>query len=382
MDTIRGHVDRHAGQNSQSLAVVATGRSPLTYEGLGRHIRYVGEQLAAEGVEASDRVASLLPPGAEAAVAIVAIAANAAYTPLNPAWSEHELGQQLKALRAKVLIVPDGWRSPVLAVAASLNMRILRLHAQADVAAGLFSLTGDGGAHPDDQPAATRTKAPAPDDIALLLFTSGTSAQPKLVPLTHRNLCVSAWNIHTVLGLTQADRCLGVMPLFHIHGISGLLASLVSCGSYISMEGFSADAFFGNLEEFRPSWYSASPTVHRTVLDQIHLHAGDPRQSSLRFIRSASAPMPAQLILDVETAFGVPFVEAYGMTEAGPQIASNRLPPFQRKPGSVGKAAGPDIAIMDESGAVLAAGENGEVAIRGPNVMHDDQGSTFGSTAP
>lgn len=372
MDTIRDHVDRHAGQNSQSSALVAARRSPLTYEGLGRHIRYVGERLAAEGVETSDRVASLLPPGAEAAVAIVAIAANAAYTPLNPAWSEHELGQQLNALRAKVLIVPDGWRSPVLAVAASLNMRILRLHAKADAAAGLFSLTGDGGA--DDQPAATRKKAPAPDDIALLLFTSGTSAQAKLVPLTHRNLCVSARNIHTVLGLTQADRCLGVMPLFHIHGISGLLASLVSGGSYISMEGFSADAFFGNLEEFRPSWYSASPTVHRTVLDQIHLHAGDPRQSSLRFIRSASAPMPAQLILDVETAFGVPFVEAYGMTEAGPQIASNRLPPFQRKPGSVGKAAGPDIAIMDESGAVLAAGENGEVAIRGPGVMHGYDG--------
>ncbi|RVB78743.1 MULTISPECIES: non-ribosomal peptide synthetase [unclassified Mesorhizobium] len=365
MDTIRGHVDRHAGHNPQSVAVLAAGRPPLTYEGLGRQIHYVGEKLALEAVGPTGRVALILPEGAEAAVAIVAVAANAACAPLNPAWPASELEAQLSALGAQVLIVPHGWESPLLALAASLNIRILQLVSQPDAAAGTFSLTAAGRGHRGDQPLA------APDDAALLLFTSGTSARPKLVPLTHRNLCVSARNICSAVDLRHTDRCLGMMPLFHIHGISSLLSSLVCGGSYISVEGFSADRFFSCLSDLKPTWYTASPAMHRTILDQIRLCREDPRQSGLRFIRSASAPMPPQLIADIESAFGVPFVEAYGMTEAAPQIASNRLPPFERKPGSVGKAAGPEIAIMDEAGRLLPPGGSGEVVIRGPNVMHD-----------
>src|ERR1700710_3032845 len=133
------------------------------------------------------------------------------------------------------------------------------------------------------------------------------------------------------------------MPLYHIHGLSILFASLVSGGSYVSMEGFSTGAFFAALDEFRPSWYSASPTIHRAVIDGIARYRGDPRDSGLRLIRSASARLPIALSASIESIFGVPVIEAYGMTEAAPQIASSRLPPFVRKPGSVGKAAGPDI---------------------------------------
>ncbi|WP_352587870.1 amino acid adenylation domain-containing protein [Mesorhizobium caraganae] len=363
------------------MALVAAGSAPLTYEGLGRQIRYVGERLALEGVAPSDRVALLLPEGAQAAVAIVAVAANAACAPLNPGWPVYELEAQLAALRARVLIVPDGWQSPLLDVAASLNMRILHLLAEPGLVAGLFSLQGGDGAHGDDRPLAVQQDAATPDDTALLLFTSGTSARPKLVPLSQRNLCVSAQDIAGALDLGHADRCLGVMPLFHIHGISCLLASLVSGGCYISMAGFSTDSFFGCLGEFRPSWYSASPTIHRAVLDQIHLCRADPRQSGLRFIRSASAPMPSQLIADIETVFNAPFIEAYGMTEAAPQIASNRRPPFERKPGSVGKAAGPAIAIMDEAGHLLPPGATGEVVIRGANVMHGYDGDPAANEA-
>lgn len=363
------------------MALVAAGYTPLTYERLGRQIHYVGEKLALEGVAPSDRVALLLPEGAQAAVAIVAVAANAACAPLNPGWPAYELEAQLAALRAKVLIVPHGWQSPLLEVAASLNMRILHLLAEPGLVAGLFTLQGVGWAPGDDQPLALPQGTATPDDVALLLFTSGTSARPKLVPLSQRNLCVSAQNIAGALGLGHADRCLGVMPLFHIHGISSLLASLVSGGCYISMAGFSADSFFSSLAEFRPSWYSASPTIHRAVLDQIHLSRTDPRQSGLRFIRSASAPMPLHLIADIETVFDVPFIEAYGMTEAAPQIASNRITPFERKPGSVGKAAGPEIAIVDEAGHLVPSGTTGEVVIRGANVMHGYDGDPAANEA-
>jgi acyl-CoA synthetase (AMP-forming)/AMP-acid ligase II len=136
MGTIRGHVVRHTG--SDSVALVAAGYTPLTYERLGRQIRYVGEKLAPEGVAPSDRVALLLPEGAQAAVAVVAVAANAACAPLNPGWPVYELEAQLAALRARVLIVPDGWQSPLLDVAASLNMRILHLLAEPGLVAGPF----------------------------------------------------------------------------------------------------------------------------------------------------------------------------------------------------------------------------------------------------
>ncbi|CCV10740.1 conserved hypothetical protein [Mesorhizobium sp. STM 4661] len=370
METIRGHVDRHAEQNAESVAILAAGRLPLTYGALGSQIRYVGARLGLADVRSTGRVAVVLPEGVEAAVAIVAVAANAACAPLNPAYSAREFESRLTALRAKVLIVPDGGESPAIAVAKSLNMRILRLVPETASAAGLFSLTGDG------EPVVV-PKDPAPDpapDPALLLFTSGTSARPKLVPLTHRNLCVSAQDICSALHLHCSDRSLGVMPLFHIHGLSSLFASLISGGSYISMADFSAESFFTCLLELRPTWYSASPTIHRMILDQIHMCRGNMRESGLRFIRSASAPMTPQLITDVESVFGVPFVEAYGMTEAAPQIASNRLPPFRRKPGSVGTAAGPEVAIMDEAGRVLPPDGHGEVVVRGPNIMHGYDG--------
>jgi amino acid adenylation domain-containing protein len=370
METIHGKVSQHAGCNPQSSAILATGRPPLTYERLDHQIRYVGEQLRGAGVRRADRVALVLPEGAESAVASVAVAANAACAPINPACSEREFESQLRALQATALLVPHGDSSPASAVAKSLSISILRLLPATGAPAGLFSLSSEGKPHNNDEPALDQ------GDSALLLFTSGTAARPKLVPLTQQNLFVSAYNICSALQLQRSDRCLGVMPLYHIHGLSTLFASLISGASYISMAGFSTESFFACLDELRPTWYSASPAIHREILAQIRIDHRNTRESGLRFIRSASAPMPPQLIAEVERAFGVPFVEAYGMTEAAPQIASNRLPPFKRKPGSVGIAAGPEVAISDEAGRILPPDANGEIVIRGPNVMQAYEGGT------
>jgi amino acid adenylation domain-containing protein len=363
LDTVHGHVHQHAAGQPDSPAILAAGRPPLTYGQLDGQIRYVGQRLRLAGLLAEDRVAVVLPDGADAAVAVLAVAANAVCAPLNPAYSSREFETYLSALRAKALLVPQGIASPAIGVARALNMRILHLVSNEAAAAGLFSLTGDGEIDSDDQ------RIAAGSDTALLLFTSGTTARPKLAPLTHRQLCVSANHIGSALELTPADCCLGVMPLYHIHGLSTLFASLISGSSYVGMDAFSPDGFAAALDAFQPTWYSAAPAIHRAVLDGAKLLHRDLRKSGLRFIRSASAPMPLQLIADMEGAFGVPVIEAYGMTEAAPQIASNRLPPFKCKPGSVGTAAGPDVAIMDEAGRMLPAGESGEVVIRGPNVI-------------
>ena len=368
--TIHAHVQRNAESRPESAAILAAGRTPLTYAQLESQIRYVGGKLQLAGIRACDRVAMVLPGGADAAVAILSVGAHAACAPLNPDLSAREFEHCLSALRAAALLVPHGSFSFVVALARSLHLRVLQLLPDPASPAGLFSLTSDSNVSPSLEQSATE------GDTALLLFTSGTTTRPKLVPLTHRQLALSAENICSALQLGPSDRCLGVMPLHHIHGLSTLFASLVSGGSYFGVAQFSPEKFVAGLEEFQPTWYSASPAIHRAILDSADLLRTEFRASGLRFIRSASAPMPSPLIGEIESAFGVPLIEAYGMTEAAPQIASNRLPPFDRKPGSVGKAAGPEVAIIDEAGRMLGPGETGEVAIRGPNVIERYDGDT------
>jgi acyl-CoA synthetase (AMP-forming)/AMP-acid ligase II len=200
-----------------------------------------------------------------------------------------------------------------------------------------------------------------------VLHTSGTTSRPKQVPLTNANLCHSACNIRRALELTANDRCLNVMPLFHIHGLAAaVLASLASGASIVCTPGFYAPRFFEWVAEFQPTWYTAVPTMHQAILARA---GGETRPSSLRFIRSCSAALPPQVMAELERFFSVPVIESYGMTEAAHQMASNPLPPEKRKPGSVGRAAGPEVAIMDDAGRLATAGETGEIVIRGPNVM-------------
>jgi acyl-CoA synthetase (AMP-forming)/AMP-acid ligase II len=217
--------------------------------------------------------------------------------------------------------------------------------------------------------AAARPGAAEAEDVALVLHTSGTTARPKIVPLTHTNVTSSAGNIARTLRLGAEDACLNVMPLFHIHGlIAATLASLAGGGAVICTGGFNALRFFGLLDAERPSWYTAVPTMHQTILARAERNAEIIVRAPLRFIRSSSASLPAQAMKDLAAVFGAPVIESYGMTEASHQMCSNPLPPGAQKPGIVGLPAGPEVAIMDDDGSILPQGEIGEVVIRGPNV--------------
>jgi acyl-CoA synthetase (AMP-forming)/AMP-acid ligase II len=190
-----------------------------------------------------------------------------------------------------------------------------------------------------------------------------------MVALTQGNLCASAANVAASLALGPGDRCLNVMPLFHIHGlVAAVMASLHAGGSVFCAPGFNALRFFGWLEESRATWYTAVPTIHQAVLDRAPRNVEVLERVRLRLVRSSSAALPPQVMARLEEVFRAPVIEAYGMTEAAHQMASNPLPPRARKPGSVGVAAGPEIAIMDGAGRLLPAGGTGEVVIRGRNV--------------
>jgi acyl-CoA synthetase (AMP-forming)/AMP-acid ligase II len=351
-----------AGGAGAAPALLGAGRAPLDYDGLRAQVARTVVALNALGVGRNDAVAIVLPNGPEMASAFLSIAAGATTAPLNPGYRADEFNFYLRDLDARLLVVAEGAGTPAIDVARGLGIAVATLHAPTGAPAGVFELRGAPGRTSNGGVA-------RPDDVALVLHTSGTTSRPKVVPLSHANVCASAGHIAASLALTAADRCLNIMPLFHIHGlVAALLSSLAAGASVACTAGFNALHFFAALTEFRPTWYTAVPTMHQAIVARAARHRDAIAANPLRLIRSSSASLPPQVMATVEAAFGAPVIEAYGMTEAAHQMTSNPLPPRPRKPGSVGLAAGPEVAIMDESGALLAAGETGEVVIRGANV--------------
>ena len=341
-------------------AIRAPGRPALSYAGLRDLAAATIAQLNGIGIGRNDRVAIVLPNGPEMAAAFIAIGAGATTAPLNPSYRADEFSFYLTDLKAKALVVQKGVTTEARDVAAKLGVAVLELVPGEN--AGSFTLEGGRPAK------AAQSGAAEAGDIALVLHTSGTTARPKIVPLSQANICASARHIGATLSLSPADACLNIMPLFHIHGlIAAVLSSLGAGGAVICTPGFDALRFFRLLDEERPSWYTAVPTMHQTILTRADRNAEIIARAKLRFIRSSSASLPGPVMEQLEAVFGCPLVESYGMTEASHQMASNPLA-GPRKPGSVGRAAGPEVAIMDDDGKILPQGEIGEVVIRGPNV--------------
>ena len=365
-------VETWAERTPGAIAIAAPGRAPLTYGRLHAHIDDVVQTLKTMGIGRNDRIAIVLPNGPEMAVAFLSIAAEASAAPLNPELREKEFDFYLSDLGAKALIVHSEIDTPARSAAKARGIPIIELSPAPAAEAGLFTLSGRESAAPAE------ADESGSEHVALVLYTSGTTSRPKMVPLTLRNLWASANHIAAALELTGEDRCLNVMPLFHIHGLVGAVLSSVQAGSsVVCTSGFDPEKFFTWLKQCRPTWYTAVPTMHQAILSRAEDHLETVRRSRLRFIRSSSAALPVRLMKELEARFGVPVIEAYGMTEAAHQIASNPLPPGKRKPGSVGVAAGPEVAVMDEAGGLLAPGERGEIVLRGPNVAHgyDDSGA-------
>ena len=342
---------------------VGEGRQSLTYRQLNDQMNQVVQSLNRMGIGRNDRVAIVLPNGMELATAFLTVAAAATSAPLNPGYSRGEFEFYLSDLEAKALVLMAGAESPAREVAQEKNIPIIELSPFTGSQAMLFELLGEAGA-PVSQPGFA-----GPDEIALVLHTSGTTSRPKLVPLTHKNLCASAVHIQQTLQLTETDRCLNIMPLFHIHGLIGVvLSSLVAGASVVCTPGFDADRFFYWMQASQPNWYSAVPTMHQSILSRAGANLSIIQANRLRLVRSSSASLPPKVMAELEGVFNAPVIEAYGMTEASHQMASNPLPPRARKPGSVGLPAGPEIAIMDNEANLLTAGQMGEIVIRGFNV--------------
>jgi amino acid adenylation domain-containing protein len=357
-----GDLLAHYGRNLPDRpAILAPGGEALTYGAFWARANEIVRELRDFGIGGSDRVAVVLPGGAQAAVATIAVATGAVCVPLHPGFAAEEWRRYFADLRVAALLTCSNVDSASRGVAYSLGIPVIDLSPRPGDGPGAFSLVCPTARRPVVGELSTGA------DDAFMLLTSGTTSRPKLVPLTQSSVCLSAYNVGAVMALEPQDRLLSVLPLFHGHGlISGLLAALAAGSSVVCPPSFDAAAFFGWLTKCRPTWYTAVPSIHRALISAARRRKRGLRPSSLRLIRSASSSLPTDVLDELEALFGVPVIETYGMTEAATQIAANPLE--RRKPGSVGKPAGAEIAVMDSDGRQLPAGERGEIALRGPTI--------------
>lgn len=360
-ETLAALIEAGAGGDP---ALGAPDRPWLDYDGLRRQAADTRAALHAMGIGRGDRVAIVLPNGPEMASAFLCIGQVATTAPLNPAYGREEFDFYLGDLKAKALVLPEGHEGPALEAAEAMGLGVVRLAADPAAPAGSFTLRAAGSLGEAD------TAPPGPEDVALILHTSGTTSRPKIVPLLQRNVAISAGNVAAALELGPADRSLNIMPLFHIHGlIASLAASMAAGGSVWCAPGYSALRIFSQIEDADPTWITAVPTMHQANLARAGRNREVIEKARLRLLRSSSASLPAPVMERLVEVFGVPVVEAYGMTEAAHQMSSNPIAPGAQRPGSVGVPAGPKVAIAHETeNRLLAPTETGEVVISGPNV--------------
>src|SRR4051812_850765 len=329
----------------------------VSYGALRAQVQGLAEQFAALGIRRGDRIGIALPNGLPVVVAFLAASVAGTAAPLNPGYKEEEFRFYLEDTDARVLILPpDGAEDARRAAGDGVPIVTIDVDAS-----GTVTLGGNGGRRP--------FAPPTIDDIALVLHTSGSTGRPKRVPLAHANLSISAGNVARHYQLTPDDVSLCVMPLFHVHGlVASTLATFRSGGTVLVPAKFNPLSFWRTVRETKATWYSAVPTIHNLLLSRANSERPQGAEG-LRFIRSCSASLPPEMMAQMEQVFGVPVLEAYGMTEASHQMASNPQPPSERKPGSVGQGTGISIGIMDDAGKLLGVGERGEVVIQGPNVV-------------
>ena len=346
-------------QNDNNVALTSENSPPLLYKDLKSFVNKIASQLAGNGISNKDRAAIVLPNGPFMASSFLTLSSYMSAAPLNPSYKTNEYEFYLKDLNPKIVIVEPNSSNEVVGVAKNLNIPVCEMKIKKDDPSGLFNLFDIESEY----------QLPEENDEGLVLHTSGTTSRPKIVPLTNKNIYSSAENISKSLNLSEADHCLNIMPLFHIHGLIAILAASIRSGASVcASNGFNALKFLELAKSEKITWYSGVPTMHQAILLRAEKNLELAKNLNLRLIRSSSASLPPAVFEKLNNVFGCSVIEAYGMTEATHQMTSNPLPPKKQKPGFVGIPAGPEVCIMDEKDKILDQGETGEVCIKGDNV--------------
>ncbi|WP_343058309.1 AMP-binding protein [Microvirga mediterraneensis] len=357
-----GHAIRTvAALHPEQPAIISSRFPPLGYGDLHLQLDEFRSQLRRGGFTCGDRIGVLMPNGPEAVLAILGVACSATAVPFDPRQTPEELNGKLEALHLDALLVLRDGFPEASSIAAQRNLTIIEAAPVEDGRLGLTLVlpTSTSPAPEGD---------PTPDTPAFILQTSGTTAQPKLIPFTHANMLAAAARLKIWFGLTCRDRCLSVSPPFYSHGLKVTVFTPLLSGGSIAIP---ADPTAVDLPEWfdglRPTWYSAGPALHRAVLDQAKGTDNIQSMHTLRFVVSGGAPLPGGVREALQNALGIPVLEHYGLSEAA-QIAANLPPPGLNRPGTCGRPWPGTVMIAGEDGNKLPPGEQGEVWVRGPTL--------------
>ena len=345
----------HEGSPSPALICPDDG-TVVSHGELASAVHKLAGVLAGLGVTHGQRVALVLPNGPEIVELLLAVAlCGATAAPMNPGYTEAEYAFYLDDLDPSLLLVLTGRGADVRRAAGELMIADMSVQRHGPPRLSVAGI----------EAAVERSFDPgSPEDVALLLHTSGTTRRPKRVPLLQRSLMASLRAIGMHYQLDEADVSYCAMPLFHVHGlIASALAQLAAGGSVVTPRRLTQRRYWHQVAAHGVTWVSASPTIHQELIEH-----GTARVPSLRFVRSCSSALSPGLMERLEKLYQAPVLEAYGMTEASHQMTSNPLPPRQHRSGSVGIPAGAEVRIVDKTGRDVPAGHLGEVAVRGPGL--------------
>jgi acyl-CoA synthetase (AMP-forming)/AMP-acid ligase II/acyl carrier protein len=359
-----------AAARGNAIALELADGETVSYRQLYDRVEYAATALsAAVSLPAGrrPRIGIVLPNGHDMTVSLLASCLVGAALPFNPAFRLPEFETYFADTEIDILVTCEDQNSAVL---AANHARIPVLNFPELAATASIATTNPF------------PPQPRPRDVALVLLTTGSTGRAKAVPLTHANICISAREVGESMGLGPDDRCLSMWEQYHIGGLVDLLlAPIMSGGTIICAGGFDASTFYRLLSAARPTWFQAVPTTLNELVVHAARHAMDPKPSTLRLIRSVAAALPPRLMAELESLFGVPVLQTFGMTEAGPLITSTRLPPAYRKPGSTGRSCGTQVRIVGPDGTSCEPGTAGEIAIRGDNVFSGYENSPAANNA-
>ena len=367
MNTVREYIDDHADhQGDRPFLIAPDSDRTLNYVNLKSSVDRIGSQLDRLGFKSGAKIAFLLNNGYWTTQLFLGVMANnRVIVPLNAVSGKIQLQHVLSHSDAEAVFVAAEFQPMLDDLMTAINRDIL-----------VIPCTTESG--PDWPLVNPRHGAvalpPASQDTALLLYTSGSTGLPKGAILSHRAVTRGGQNVAGGHNLTKDDRALCVLPVYHINGaMVTVSAPLVSGGSVVMPERFRASTFWALIEKYQCTWSSIVPTIIKYLLDRADQEPFDFGQDSrlqcFRFGRSASAPLPAVVLQQWEQIFRVPLIETLGLTETAGTVATNPMPPLERKAGSVGLAYGNEIQVFDEDNNCCAANVSGEIVIRGDNLL-------------
>ncbi|MDH3631085.1 MAG: AMP-binding protein [Gammaproteobacteria bacterium] len=366
METVRACIEQHADASpDREFLIAPESGDSLSFAQLKSAVENVGLQLDRLGLSQGAKVAFLLNNGYWTLQLFLGVmASNRVIVPLNAVAGTVQLVHVLDHSDSEVVFVAPEYRDKLAEIMAQIE-RPIRVLETADEA---------GPAWPGSESPVASPAPPTADDIALLLYTSGSTGLPKGAMLSHRAVTSGGRNVTEGHQLKADDRALCVLPVYHINGaMVTVMAPLYSGGSVVVPKRFSATDYWRLVAENHCTWSSIVPTIIKYLLDRAAQEpfdfGNDERLAALRFVRSASAPLAAVTLEQWEQVFKIPMIETLGLTETAGTVASNPLPPAARKPGSVGLPYGNDIIIVDDKGDECPPQVVGEIIIRGSNLL-------------